>query len=258
MSKNIQTNLNMSNASDVYSNLFNFKPFYKNMFEITFYNPGTQESEGNTLAFNSDYTKYHATGITIGGESIEFERNRVTKAFHLKNDASFTSPYTRLDKITITWRENSSLDVRRFHEDWMSLFYDKEKDCFISYAVEGNKASTYLYKNAVVKLIGSEYELHLINLLPHNTASMDLAFGQDNSIWTPSVDYYIEKWYWKRGNEEVKNKGSLLLSANTDVSDDGSIKNFSSDVYALGTPINTRYPTNTSGSGANKSYQENK
>ena len=59
------------------------------------------------------------------------KRNEITKRFQFTDN-----PYKRTDEINITLRENEEWGVKRYHEEWLAQFYNKEEDHYISAKTE--------------------------------------------------------------------------------------------------------------------------
>ena len=63
--------------------------------------------------------------------------------FKLKNQDS----YTRTNTLSLSWRECDGWKVKRYHDKWIGLIYDRKKDCYKSFDIKGeNTASRLLYR----------------------------------------------------------------------------------------------------------------
>lgn len=220
--------------------MFEYKPLYKNLYEVTFL--PAREIENSVVSpelqsakeFLNIYAKYHATSISIPEESLSLTRHPSTRLFQLSSNDLTGSFYTRGDILQITWRENANLDIRRFHEDWISCIYSKKYDMFISYPVSTNPQATpeddpinYIYKNAIVNLLGETgsdvmYRLKLINMIPENIPNMDFRFSNTSEIMEFTMKYYIQNWIWEKRNakddtwEEIELSGDIKLPITID------------------------------------------
>lgn len=142
----------------------------------------------------NDYIKYNAPGININGETLNLVRNSVTKKFSVDSDG-----YTRADILSITWREADDFRVKRYHENWIALFYDRDRDMYLS---SEDPVTDGLYRTIRVKL-GNNLAIRFDNVIPKNVAGLSLSWKNNPGIVTHSMDYYIESWSWETDNEGV-------------------------------------------------------
>ena len=184
-----------------------YTPAIKNLYEIFIL------SEEDTI---SNLLKYHATSVSFNGEKLNLIRHEGTKNFAFSN-----SPYERTDTLTITWRETSDWSVKKFHEDWISLFYDRSKDQYISTeygtSLEGNQR-TKTFKITLPHLQKSESydQLYFYGVLPCETGGLDLAWSSSPSIVTHTINYYVKYWDYGEsfGNIIARSKSNSLTSSN--------------------------------------------
>lgn len=177
------------------STLKDFTPLYNNVFDVEI----SSILEGSEDILK--YGKFHIIGVTIGGnEHISLARHPVTKKYYLDSG----NPYTWLDGVSLTWREDSKLSVRKFHEDWLAMFYDRKHDHYIS-AEEGEVSKRY--KTFTIKLPGSTPhkegpKLILKNVLPLSIPTLtNLSWSTQASNVTYTIDYKIEDWEWVEETE---------------------------------------------------------
>lgn len=186
-------------AEEIYTN---FSPALKNLYTITI-------SGGNPTAYPLKFSedienivKYHASSIQFNGESINLDRDDFTKKFKLKEGNSFQ----RADKLTIKWRENSNWAVKRFHENWLDLFYNKSGDYYVSSLGEGFASEKY--RNFCINLPYQENTkespcIWFYNVLPQDTGSFDFAWSSSPSTVEYNISYYVEYWKWGKSKDEL-------------------------------------------------------
>lgn len=168
------------------SSLLSFKPAINNLYTI-------QVLSGDETATDyTNYTKLHATSITLNEESIAFSRHPVTKTFYLGDSNVQSSPFTRVDEVTISWREDINWSVKKFHEDWLALFYNKDADTYLSY---DNAEVSKLYKTFVVTFPidnGKIKKVTLHDVLPTSTGSLNLAWSDNPTLVTHTLTYKLK------------------------------------------------------------------
>ena len=194
----------ISDLTEVY---VNYKPAYNNLYTIEIFS-----SDGTTDTM-SNYIKFHATNVTFNGESLNLTRNEVTKLFAV-NDSN---TYSRTNDLSITWRENADWEVKRYHEDWIALFYDRDNDQYLSTDNPNDR-----YRKIVVTLPSSYEKTRVLkftleDVLPKTMGNLSLGWGPQASIITHSMSYYPTRWYW--GNESVEYD---TTSSNTSTASDNS------------------------------------
>lgn len=183
------------------SSLKDFTPLYSNIFEVEITSVNDEKIY--------EYGKFHITGFSINGaERLSLSRHPVTKKFYLDS----STPYTWLDGVSLTWRENSSLSVRKFHEDWLNMFYSRKHDHYIS-AEEGDAIKRY--KNFLIKFPSSSPtkegpQLKLKNVLPLSIPTLaQFSWSTQASNVTYSLEYRVEDWEWideKETSSEIHQK----------------------------------------------------
>lgn len=190
--------INESTLTELYTN---YKPAYNNLYEITI-------SGGDHPEDINNYIKFHATSVGFGDETIGLTRNDVTKQFQL-ND---TNAYKRADTLTIVWRENEKWAVKKYHEDWLSMFYNKEKDCYLSYS--DSDAINKLYRTIIITLpkngtFGDNTEtgynkIKFEKVLPAGAPGLNLAWSTQANIITHSLNYYVTDWGWVKDSDSTE------------------------------------------------------
>ena len=119
----------------------NYTPQYSNLYKVEIFSNGyTTALDGINL---KDYICFHTTKVLFNGESLSLDRDSVTKMFKLKNQDS----YNRTNTLSLSWRECDGWKVKRYHDKWIGLIYDRKKDCYKSFDIKGeNTASRLLYR----------------------------------------------------------------------------------------------------------------
>lgn len=191
--------INESTLAELYTN---YKPAYNNLYEITISGGEHQEDVAN-------YIKFHATSVSFGDETLGLTRNAVTKQFQLNDSEA----YKRADTLTITWRENESWAVKKYHEDWLKLFYNKEGDYYNSCSSE--KDINNLYRTITITLpkdgtFGENTEkgydkIKFEGVLPSSAPGISLAWSTQANIISHSLNYYVTNWGWVEDSSEYNN-----------------------------------------------------
>lgn len=189
-------------SSDLTSIYNDYNPAYKNLYTVYIY-PRSNTEEDESIA---THIKFHTLNVSFNGESLRLTRNAVTKKFQLNAN----NPYTWSDSLTITWRESDTWKVKKYHEDWLKLFYNKNDDCFISYPT--NSSDKYrghsvdsLYRSIKVVLpnsSGSTDESKEMNsivfedVLPSNVGDFQFGWSSSPDVVTHSLKYFVGNWHW--------------------------------------------------------------
>jgi hypothetical protein len=149
------------------------------------------------------YAILHCTKVRFASSGVEFTRNKTTKKFQIES-------YQHADEITITWREDKNLSVRRYHEEWQAKFYDRYRDCFLSSGcVLASEARSKLLKKLTVVVQASpekvDYSteefpttrtLILEDVLPPLLPELELAWDSGNGV-EYTLTYKVGGWYWE-------------------------------------------------------------
>lgn len=174
----------------------NYTPQYSNLYKVEIFSNGyTTALDGINL---KDYICFHTTKVSFNGESLSLDRDSVTKMFKLKNQDS----YTRTNTLSLSWRECDGWKVKRYHDKWMGLIYDRKNDCYKSFDIKGeDTASRLLYRKIRVTFPynikenpeGEAY-IDFFDVLPSNSGNISLEYNTTSSIMTHSIDYYVTDW----------------------------------------------------------------
>lgn len=218
--------INSNNINSLYND---YNPAFDNLYtvEISTYSSsgklgkgldskGTSGTRGEELNLIGDYIKLHATAVQFNGESLQLERNEVTKNFQLSDNA-----YTRTDTLSITWRESDEWIVKKYHDEWLSLFYNKEGDHYWSYprtysSTEPNiNVAGYvslenkdIYRRFVITLpinkggnSSSRYFENKVTfeyVLPNSSGGLNLGWKSKGDVVSHQMNYYVTKWEMSR------------------------------------------------------------
>lgn len=207
----------MAITRDTISDLYtNYTPAFNNLYKIEMSNP---KGESSDSLVKRNYTTLHAFNVQFGGESLQLTRNTVTKQFQL-ND---TDAYKRTDTLTIQWREDEDWSVKRYHENWVAMFYDKENDHYISYTSD---TVDYLYRTFTITLpknrtIGEDTstgyrQIKFSGVLPQDAPGLNLGWSTQANIVSHTINYYVTSWEWLP-YEETETSSSGGGSGNVNV-----------------------------------------
>lgn len=181
----------------------------KNLYKLTF----LDSSSSNTLNGLSDKFQFFAKSIKFNGEELDLERNEISKWFTPSKNG-----YKRTDTITINWLEDDNLSIYKFHNAWISQFYDRKNDQFISQDLKkdnNNKTviNNAIYKNLILTLPKSNLSyvnncnsIEFFYIIPKNFGSLDLKWSKSPESMEHNIDYYIKTWNWveiKKINDSV-------------------------------------------------------
>ena len=174
----------------------NYTPQYSNLYKVEIFSNGyTTALDGINL---KDYICFHTTKVLFNGESLSLDRDSVTKKFKLKNQDS----YTRTNTLSLSWRECDGWKVKRYHDKWIGLIYDRKNDCYKSFDIKGeDTASRLLYRKIRVTFPYNikenpkeEAYIDFFNVLPSNSGNIALEYNTTSSIMTHNIDYYVTDW----------------------------------------------------------------
>lgn len=174
----------------------NYTPQYSNLYKVEIFSNGyTTALDGINL---KDYICFHTTKVSFNGESLSLDRDSVTKMFKLKNQDS----YTRTNTLSLSWRECDGWKVKRYHDKWMGLIYDRKNDCYKSFDIKGeDTASRLLYRKIRVTFPYNikenpkeEAYIDFFDVLPSNSGNIALEYNTTSSIMTHNIDYYVTDW----------------------------------------------------------------
>ena len=192
----------------------NYTPQYSNLYKVEIFSNGyTTALDGINL---KDYICFHTTKVSFNGESLSLDRDSVTKMFKLKNQDS----YTRTNTLSLSWRECDGWKVKRYHDKWMGLIYDRKNDCYKSFDIKGeNTASRLLYRKIRVTFPFNikenpkeEAYIDFFGVLPSNSGNISLEYNTTSSIMTHSIDYYVTDWGFSWDEEYTQESQDTIIN----------------------------------------------
>jgi hypothetical protein len=174
-----------------------WRPLPQNLFEVVF-----EESDvtGTPLASSTVGTSILCKAVTLGDTSLSFTRNELINTFKIDS-------FKQVDTITIEWWEDAKLSVRKFHEEWFDLFFDRDLWAFKS----GNGEKRYKTARIVLPIMESVEDVNietlserrandthyaiitLQDLLPTNIPALSFSFGKSEPI-SYTMQYKIKKY----------------------------------------------------------------
>jgi hypothetical protein len=174
------------NTDDI-SSLYSYEPALKNLYKIKITG---QEKDVENLGWSSGKeTLLHAVSVDLPSDSLKLERNSVTKNFSLGDKGG----YTWNDTLTIGWRETRDGTVRKMHQAWIDLFYDKAKDQYISAKNSGERQNRY--KKFEITLPNGDIVV-CEDVIPQNQWNLSLAWSNSPELITYTIVYNVGYWYW--------------------------------------------------------------
>ena len=203
---NLYTSTNEA-LTEIYDSYY---PQYDNLYTVEISSPSTEEIsiEGFNL---ENYIKFHATKVSFNGESLSLERDPITKRFKLKN----TDSYSRTNTLDITWRECDGWKVKRYHDSWVGLIYNRKDDHYWSQDVPlAGNLNNKIYRTITITFphemnspirerqnsINSEdysyreLKLRFSEVLPNTTGNISVGYSTTSNIVSHSLSYYITDW----------------------------------------------------------------
>ena len=203
---NLYTSTNEA-LTEIYDSYY---PQYDNLYTVEISSPSTEEIsiEGFNL---ENYIKFHATKVSFNGESLSLERDLITKRFKLKN----TDSYSRTNTLDITWRECDGWKVKRYHDSWVGLIYNRKDDHYWSQDVPlAGNLNNKIYRTITITFphemnspirerqnsINSEdysyreLKLRFSEVLPNTTGNISVGYSTTSNIVSHSLSYYITDW----------------------------------------------------------------
>ena len=203
---NLYTSTNDA-LTEIYDSYY---PQYDNLYTVEISSPSTEEIsiEGFNL---ENYIKFHATKVSFNGESLSLERDPITKRFKLKN----TDSYSRTNTLDITWRECDGWKVKRYHDSWVGLIYNRKDDHYWSQDVPlAGNLNNKIYRTITITFpyemnspirkrqnsINSEdysyreLKLQFSEVLPNTTGNISVGYSTTSNIVSHSLSYDITDW----------------------------------------------------------------
>jgi len=166
------------------STIFDFSPAFNNLYTLKLY---PLIGSDDPL---SPFFEFHSTKVTFNGESLEMKRNEITKRFQFTEN-----PYRRTENISITLRENEKWAVKRYHEDWLAKFYNKQGDYYLSAKNDSELFGRYRLLRII--LPNSDACIKML-ILPSNSGNIDLGWSTSGDIISHNLTYNVENWCWEK------------------------------------------------------------
>ena len=167
--------------------IYNFSPAFSNLYTLKLY---PLEGSNDKL---QPFFEFHSPKVDFNGESLTMKRNEVTKRFQLTENA-----YKRTETVSITLRESEKWEVKRYHENWLSEFYNRKEDYYISSSNDTGLRGRYRkFRILRIFLPNCEDCLKML-ILPTNTGNLNLGWGASGSIITHNITYNVENWKWEK------------------------------------------------------------
>ena len=174
----------MNLLSDINTIYTNYIPQFSNLYIVQIFSNDSYVENSESHKSMKSYIKLHAKDILYGEDSLQFIRDSATKKFHFSND----KPYTWTEDLSIIWDESNKWQVKKYHEEWISNFYNKEKDEFIS-GRDGKYRKFVVY---VSQYDGKYTKFSFNNVIPTNTSGLHLAWTNSPTITSNTFKYKVE------------------------------------------------------------------
>jgi len=113
----------------------------------------------------------------------------------------YVQKYNIPELVTITWQENATLDVWRYHQDWLRRFYNRETDMFVTTAAGKKRNAHILVQKYTDPLTAYSFDpkltelitVRLIGLIPQSIPPLSGDWNQDSSNTAAlSIKYYVD------------------------------------------------------------------
>lgn len=168
----------------------------KNLYTVEISNFNFTSEVLNSNEDLSEYLKFQSPSISFKGESLDLIRNDVTKNFQLSDDGN---SFKWTNELSITWRERDDWCVKKYHEAWINLIYNRKNDRYQS--VDSFTLSK-LYKVITVTLPKSTTNpdakriIKFYDVIPRNLGDLDLKWGTSADNVEHNITYYVKSWNW--------------------------------------------------------------
>jgi len=163
-------------TNDAIRTLMRWQPASANLFEVEFVG-------------RSDLNAYlQCSAVSFPGAGITFNRHKAMKTFTIES-------YDYADEVTFTWRESSDFNVRRFHENWFALFYNRDDDTYQSGGQRTLTANISLQSYAQGGYLITGRKLQLRGMLPTKLPDLSLDWSNSNAM-EYTLSYKVKEWGW--------------------------------------------------------------
>jgi hypothetical protein len=195
----------LSKGLSSYSKIPGFMP---NLFEVSIFGEATNSyneqynipfTEGGVMDYAkptpSQIQKYYCSAYELPSPTLIAERNKLDKKAYIKK-------YSIPEIVSITWQENTYLDVWKYHQEWVRRFYNREKDVYVC-GSSGKKRNAHILiqqyavtSKSIFDPYAEEdlmetYTIRLGGLIPQSTPVLRGDWNQDASNTTGLVIKYF-------------------------------------------------------------------
>jgi hypothetical protein len=193
--------------------------FAPNLFEVYMFGRDTlAPTGGEELEFGTNRSlakadeRFFCSKVDIPGFSMEYETRHKALREIFPKEAKIA------EDITITWVENHRLDVWNYHRKWLTCFYLREKDQYVS-GSQGKKRTAIVLIHPVPGPDGSidreaqqAHVFRLEGLLPVGTQDLSLDWGWGGEGAFVPMKYKVDRiLYLKEGTPSSEVSGMDLL-----------------------------------------------
>lgn len=180
------------NYVDDIATVYNTNYLNNNLYKVYIY-----DSDNTYTVETTNFLQVNAINVSFDTPSLSLERNKVTKKFQV----SSTEPYKYPNTLSITYRENDLWSVYKFHNDWISLIFNKDKDAFNSKSSDNQLSPLFKRFEIIFPIYSGSKKLKkliLKNVLPQNVANgLNFSWGSSGGIIQHKINYYVEDWEFK-------------------------------------------------------------
>jgi hypothetical protein len=177
-----------------------FDAFSPNLFEIRVFD-------------QVQISRFYCVNFRMASPSIELERHPLSKRFFIKS-------YKEVDTVDITWNEDRALSVWRFHNEWLTNFYDRATDSFKTGATGKKKDAIVVVQQFEDVNMNTDsdarhtvgdykltdiHKLRLEGLSPENPPGLELGWDKSSENHQVTITYKIDRWYYERLAPDMEN-----------------------------------------------------
>ncbi len=177
----------MGTLSNKLLDQLNIPGFSPNLFEVEF-----QFLDGSPDP-SIDGTLY-CTGYELPPPSMDIKQNPLTKSHYIEK-------YTIPEVVSITWQEDASLRVWRYHQSWLNTIYDRGYDVFLTGKRGMNKKrqamitiQQFSAKPGLTSELTPSYQLLLKGLLPKSIPAFRGEWSSDAERGSTglTIQYFVD------------------------------------------------------------------
>jgi hypothetical protein len=166
---------------------FSIPGFAPNLFEVEFhFLDGSPDT-------SIDGTLY-CTGYELPPPSIDIKQNPLTKSHYIEK-------YTIPEIVSITWQEDSSLRVWRYHQGWLNSIYDRGYDVFLTGKRGPNKKrqalitiQQYSAGSGLSSELQTSFQIWLKGLIPKSIPAFRGEWNSDTERGSSglTIQYFVD------------------------------------------------------------------